>query len=62
MAGYTLKNLKEVEDQAPKFDLSPSRPFATTFAPFWLSSAFIHSSLPWRAPASSGSSPKSLFR
>src|SRR5450830_604255 len=24
MAGYTLKNLKEVEDQAPTFGLSPS--------------------------------------
>jgi mannose-6-phosphate isomerase-like protein (cupin superfamily) len=23
MAGYTIKNLKEVEDQAPKFGLSP---------------------------------------
>jgi mannose-6-phosphate isomerase-like protein (cupin superfamily) len=24
MAGYTLKNLKEIEDQAPRFGLSPS--------------------------------------
>jgi hypothetical protein len=24
VAGYTIKNLKEVEDQAPKFGLSPN--------------------------------------
>jgi mannose-6-phosphate isomerase-like protein (cupin superfamily) len=27
MAGYTLKNLKEIEDQAPKFGLAPNLEF-----------------------------------
>ncbi len=33
MAGYTHVNLKEVEDQAPKFDMSPDLEFRTARVP-----------------------------
>lgn len=33
MAGYTIKNLKEIEDQAPKFGLAPNLEFRVAGEP-----------------------------
>jgi len=33
MAGYTIKNLKEIEDQAPKFGLAPNLEFRVAGGP-----------------------------
>lgn len=33
MAGYTIKNLKEIEDQAPKFGLAPNLEFRVAGSP-----------------------------
>lgn len=39
MAGYTHLNLKEVEDQAPKFDMSPDLEFRSARVPLELENA-----------------------
>ena len=39
MAGYTHLNLKEVEDQAPKFDMSPDLEFRSARVPLEMENA-----------------------
>ena len=39
MAGYTHLNLKEVEDQAPKFDMSPDMEFRSARVPLEMENA-----------------------
>ena len=39
MAGYTVQNLKEVEDQAPKFNLSPNLEFRSARVPLEMQNA-----------------------
>jgi mannose-6-phosphate isomerase-like protein (cupin superfamily) len=41
MAGYTHLNLKEVEDQAPKFDMSPQLEFRSARVPLEMENAGI---------------------
>ena len=41
MADYTHLNLKEVEDQAPKFDLSPQMEFRSARVPLGLENAGV---------------------
>jgi mannose-6-phosphate isomerase-like protein (cupin superfamily) len=41
MAGYTHLNLKEVEDQAPKFDMSPDLEFRSARVPLEMENAGI---------------------
>jgi quercetin dioxygenase-like cupin family protein len=41
MGGYTHVNLKQVEDQAPKFDLSPELEFRTAREPLELENAGV---------------------
>ncbi len=41
MAGYTHLNLKDVEDQAPKFDLSPDLEFRSARVPLEMENAGI---------------------
>lgn len=41
MAGYTHLNLKEVEDQAPKFDMSPDLEFRSARVPLEMENAGV---------------------
>src|SRR6266536_1273408 len=41
MAGYTHLNLKDVEDQAPKFDMSPDLEFRSARVPLEMENAGI---------------------
>jgi quercetin dioxygenase-like cupin family protein len=41
MAGYTHLNLKEVEDQAPKFDMSPDMEFRSARVPLEMENAGV---------------------